>query len=202
MYIAGDPELVQERLRAEQLFAQFNRSAAPDIEGRQALLEQLLGSLGADTEIRPPLYCDYGYQLHVGARTFVNFGLVALDVATISIGNDVEIGPNVQLLTPTHPVESEPRRAKFEAARPISIGDNVWLGGGAIVLPGVSIGPISSSGQVPSSPRISLITSWPWATRPGSSDISSCSPRNWASTRSVPGPSRLAACGSPRLTAR
>jgi maltose O-acetyltransferase len=146
LYVAGDPELVQERLRAEQLFARFNRSAADDIEGRQALLVQLLGSLGADTEVRPPLYCDYGYQLHIGARTFVNFGLVALDVATITIGNDAQIGPNVQLLTPTHPVEPEPRRAKFEAARPISIGDNVWLGGGAIVLPGVSIGPNSVVG--------------------------------------------------------
>jgi maltose O-acetyltransferase len=146
LYVADDPELVQERLRAEQLFAQFNRSSAADIEGRQAMLVQLLGSLGADTEIRPPLYCDYGYQLHVGARTFVNFGLVALDVATITIGDDAQIGPNVQLLTPTHPVEPEPRRAKFEAARPITIGDNVWLGGGAIVLPGVSIGSNSVVG--------------------------------------------------------
>ncbi|WP_308259108.1 sugar O-acetyltransferase [Pseudonocardia sp. H11422] len=90
--------------------------------------------------IRPPLFCDYGYQIHIGARVFVNFGLVALDVATITIGDDVQIGPNVQLLTPTHPVEPEPRRARFEAARPIAIGDNVWIGGGAIVLPGVSIG--------------------------------------------------------------
>lgn len=84
--------------------------------------------------------CEYGYQLRIGARTFVNFGLVALDVAAITIGDDVQIGPSVLLLTPTHPVEPEPRRAKLEAARPITVGDNVWLGGGVIVLPGVTIG--------------------------------------------------------------
>jgi maltose O-acetyltransferase len=103
-------------------------------------LAELLGAVGSDTEIRPPLYVDYGGNLRVGARSFANFGLVALDVAAITIGDDVQIGPNVQLLTPTHPVEPEPRRAKWEAARPITIGDNVWLGGGAIVLPGVTIG--------------------------------------------------------------
>jgi maltose O-acetyltransferase len=90
--------------------------------------------------LRPPLYVDHGTNLRVGARCFANFGLVALDVADITIGDDVQIGPNVQLLTPTHPVEPGLRRAKWEAAEPITIGDNVWLGGGAIVLPGVTIG--------------------------------------------------------------
>jgi maltose O-acetyltransferase len=84
--------------------------------------------------------CDYGFQLHIGDRTFINFGLVALDVAMISIGDDVQIGPNVQLLTPTHPLVASERRAKLEGAAPIAIGDNVWLGGGVIVLPGVTIG--------------------------------------------------------------
>jgi maltose O-acetyltransferase len=85
-------------------------------------------------------YVDDGAHLRLGARCFANFGLVALDVAAITIGDDVQIGPNVQLLTPTHPLEPGPRRAKWEAAQPITIGDNVWLGGGAIVLPGVTIG--------------------------------------------------------------
>lgn len=88
----------------------------------------------------PALVRDYGVHLCVGARTFVNFGLVALDVAQITIGDDVQIGPNVQLLTPVHPVEPDSRRNKLEAAKPISIGDNVWLGGAAIVCPGVTIG--------------------------------------------------------------
>jgi maltose O-acetyltransferase len=107
---------------------------------RRALLEQLLGAIGEDTVIRPPLYVDYGSQLRIGARSFANYGLVALDVAAITIGDDVQIGPNVQLLTPTHPVEAGPRRDKWEAAEPITIGANVWLGGGVIVLPGVTIG--------------------------------------------------------------
>ncbi len=86
------------------------------------------------------MYCDYGYQIHIGARTFVNFGLTALDVARIVIGDDVQIGPNVQLLTPTRPTGAELRRAKWEAAKPITIEDNAWLGGGAIVLAGVVVG--------------------------------------------------------------
>ena len=140
-YRSDDPELVRDKLRARRLTDEFNRlpfdASAPDV---RRVLDELLGALGDDVEIRPPLYCDYGYQLRVGARTFVNFGLVALDVATITIGDDVQIGPNVQLLTPTHPVEAEARRSGIESARPIVIGDNVWLGGGVIVLPGVTIG--------------------------------------------------------------
>jgi maltose O-acetyltransferase len=140
LYLADDPELAAESLRAMRLSAEFNASLAEATEERKRLLAELLGSIGEGTEIRPPFRCDYGYQTHIGARTFANFGLVALDVATITIGDDVQIGPNVQLLTPTHPVEAEPRRNKLEAALPITIGDNVWIGGGAIILPGVTIG--------------------------------------------------------------
>ncbi len=139
-YIAQSPELIADSRRAARLMERFNSSSIDDVQERRRLLGQLLGHLGDDTEIRPPLYCDYGYQIRVGARTFVNVGLVALDVAVITIGEDCQIGPNVQLLTPTHPVDPEPRRAKWEAAKPITVGDNVWLGGGVIVLPGVSIG--------------------------------------------------------------
>ena len=132
-YLADDPELVEESLRALTLLEQFNATPVRDAGARTAILHQLLGALGPGSEIRPPLRCDYGYNLCIGARTFVNFGLVALDCAPITIGDDVQIGPNVQLLTPTHPVEPDPRRAKLEAASPIVIGDNVWLGGGALV---------------------------------------------------------------------
>ena len=140
LYRADDPELVEDNRRAVRLLEEFNRSTADVPHERRRILTDLLGSLGADTEIRPPLHCDYGYQIRIGARTFVNLGLLAMDVATISIGDDVQIGPNVQLLTPTHPVEAEPRRAKWESAEPITIADNAWLGGGVIVLPGRSIG--------------------------------------------------------------
>jgi maltose O-acetyltransferase len=140
LYLADDPQLVQESRRAEALTNEYNESSPFDPARRMRILGDLLGSIGEETEIRPPFYCDYGRNVHIGARTFVNFGLFALDVAEIRIGNDVQIGPNVQLLTPTHPLEPEPRRAKWEAAKPIAIGDNAWLGGGVIVCPGVTIG--------------------------------------------------------------
>jgi maltose O-acetyltransferase len=139
-YIADDPELRVASLRAMKLTREFNASDPSDRELRHRLLHELLGSLGEDSEIRPPLWCDYGSQIHVGARTFINFGAVLLDVATITIGDDGQVGPNVQFLTATHPVEAEPRRAKIESGHPITVGNNVWLGGGAILLPGVNIG--------------------------------------------------------------
>ncbi|MFC4146020.1 sugar O-acetyltransferase [Micromonospora mangrovi] len=139
-YIADDPEIIADLERAARLSERFNRSSTDDPTGRLAALRELLGSLGEDTWIRPPFHCDYGWQTHIGPRSFVNFNAVFLDVARITIGADVQIGPNVQLLTATHPVEPEPRRAKWEAAQPITIGDNVWLGGGVIVLAGVTIG--------------------------------------------------------------
>ncbi|WP_406396211.1 sugar O-acetyltransferase [Streptomyces sp. NBC_00887] len=139
-YIADDPELAADALRAAVLSERFNSAPAADPEARRAALAELLDELGEGVEVRAPLRVDYGYGISIGARTFVNFGAVFLDVARITIGTDVQIGPNVQLLTPTHPVAPEARRAKWEAAQPITIGDNVWLGGGVIVCPGVTIG--------------------------------------------------------------
>ena len=139
-YIADDPDIAERHHRAQDLMAAYNATSVRDARRRRELLEELLGEVGEDTEIRSPFYVDYGTQIRIGARCFANYGLVALDVVDITIGDDVQIGPNVQLLTPTHPVEPEPRRQKWEAAEPIVIGDNVWLGGGAIVLPGVTIG--------------------------------------------------------------
>lgn len=139
-YIADEPEIIADLDRAARLNERFNRSSADDPDGGLAALRELLGTLGEGTWIRPPFHCDYGRQTHIGPRSFVNFNAVFLDVARITIGADVQIGPNVQLLTATHPVEAEPRRAKWESAEPITIGDNVWLGGGVIVLAGVTIG--------------------------------------------------------------
>jgi maltose O-acetyltransferase len=140
LYIADDPQLAAESGRAATLLHRFNNSDPADPAARHATLRELIGSLGEGVEIRPPLFCDYGYQIAIGARTFVNYGAVFLDVAKITIGEDVQFGPNVQLLTPTHPLDPETRQAKYEAAEPITIGNNVWLGGGVIVLPGVTIG--------------------------------------------------------------
>jgi maltose O-acetyltransferase len=140
LYLADDPVLAEEQARAARLLDRFNQTGVDDGAERHGLLLALLGQLGEGSEIKPPLRCDYGYRIRVGARTFVNYGLVALDVASIAIGDDVQIGPNVQLLTPTHPIDPDTRRAKWEAAEPIAIEGNVWLGGGVIVLPGVTIG--------------------------------------------------------------
>ncbi|MFI7448631.1 sugar O-acetyltransferase [Nonomuraea sp. NPDC049714] len=140
LYLADDPELAELMLGAAELMEAFNASSARDPIERRRLLTELLGAIGEDTEIRPPLRVDYGRHLRIGARSFANYGLVALDVAPITVGDDVQIGTNVQLLTPTHPVDPELRRAKWEAAEPITVGDNVWLGSGAIVLGGVTIG--------------------------------------------------------------
>jgi maltose O-acetyltransferase len=140
LYLADDPELTEASLHALDLMDAYNATSARRRDERRRLLTELFAAVGEGTEIRPPLRVDYGRQISIGARTFANFGLVALDVAPITIGDDVQIGTNVQLLTPTHPVEPEPRRAKWEAAKPITIGDNVWLGSGVIVLPGVTIG--------------------------------------------------------------
>lgn len=140
LYLADDPELTAMAQRAFALMETYNRAPMSDRAARAAILSELLGAVGEDVEIRPPFYVDYGVHITVGPRTFANYGLTALDVATITIGADVQIGPNVQLLTPTHPIEPEPRREKWEAGQPIVIGDNVWLGGGVVVLPGVTIG--------------------------------------------------------------
>jgi maltose O-acetyltransferase len=139
-YLASDPELVRMHRRAMQRQEAYNETLDVDRGRRPRLLRKLLGSVGPDTTIRPPLYVDYGVHVTIGARCFANFGLVALDCARITIGDDVQMGPNIQLLTPTHPVDPEERRTGIEGAGPITIGDNVWLGGGAIVLADVTIG--------------------------------------------------------------
>lgn len=146
LYLADDPELAAAMGRAARLSKQFEDAFAADPAAAREILASLLGHLGEGAEVRPPLRVDYGEHLSIGARTFVNFNLVALDVAAIEIGADCQIGPNVQLLTATHPLAPEPRRAKLEAASPIAIGDNAWLGGGAIVLPGVTVGENSVVG--------------------------------------------------------
>lgn len=139
LYLADDPEIEADRDRAAALMERLNATTNAGPE-REEVLRELLGDVGDNTYVRPPLYIDYGSQITIGPRSFVNYNAVFLDVARITIGADVQIGPNVQLLTPTHPIEPDPRRDKWEAARPITIGDNVWLGGGAIVLAGVTIG--------------------------------------------------------------
>jgi maltose O-acetyltransferase len=145
-YLADDEQLRDASRRAYLLTRRFESAYAADFAQSREVLAELFGGVGIDVHIKPPLFVDYGFNITIGARCFVNYGLVALDVARITIGNDVQIGPNVQLLTPTHPLDPALRLAKYEAAKPIVIGDNVWLGGGAIVLAGVTIGDDSVIG--------------------------------------------------------
>jgi maltose O-acetyltransferase len=143
--LAGEPYVFDESLAADtrrcRLLLQIVNDATPDQdEERDDALRELLGSFGSGSNIRPPFRCEYGHRIHVGERVFANFGLVCLDVAPITIGDDTRIGPGVQLLTPTHPVEAGPRREGWEGGEPITIGRNVWLGGAVVVCPGVTIG--------------------------------------------------------------
>ena len=140
LYRASDPELVAANLRAQELLARFNTSAPSDASARDAVLRELFGAVGDGTVVKPRFSCDYGFNIRVGRNLFVNYDCVFLDVAPIDIGDDVQIAPAVQLYTATHPLDPAVRRSGLEAGRPIRIGDNVWIGGGAIVLPGVTIG--------------------------------------------------------------
>jgi maltose O-acetyltransferase len=137
-YKAEDPDLRADYERCEQALVRFN--ATTDRGVHAAILKELLAEVGEDVSVRPPFRLEYGYQTRIGPRSFVNFGAVFLDVGRITIGADVQMGPNVQLLTATHPIEPDPRRDRWEGSEPITIGDNVWFGGGVIVCPGVTIG--------------------------------------------------------------
>jgi maltose O-acetyltransferase len=133
-YDAQDPELRAERARSRELCERFNSGPDP------ALLAELLGSFGDGAEILAPFQCDYGWQINVGARTFINYGCVVLDAAAVTIGDDVQVGPAVQLLTAVHLLDAAERRRGTETAAPVAIGDGAWLAAGVIVCPGVSIG--------------------------------------------------------------
>jgi maltose O-acetyltransferase len=139
-YLPDDPELDAAMRRARSLSFRINSTDPADPDTIRELLTELLAEYGEGADIRPPFQCDYGQHFRFGARSFANFGLVVLDVAPVTVGEDVQIGPNVQLLTANHPLDPEPRRDKWESAAPVTIGDNVWLGGGVIVCPGVTIG--------------------------------------------------------------
>lgn len=139
LYLAGDAELVAERAHARSLLERYNAPAA-EADERARLLRALLGEAGEGVVIQPTFRCDYGYNISIGAGTFVNYDSVLLDVVPIRIGASCQLATRVQLLAATHPVDPDARRAGWESGSPITIGDDVWLGGGVIVCPGVSIG--------------------------------------------------------------
>jgi maltose O-acetyltransferase len=140
LYIASDPELRAAHVRAQGLLEHFNRIANSDAVERDRVLAELLGEVGVGTIVKPTFRCDYGMPIRIGAKTFVNYDCVMLDVAPITIGSCCQVGARVQLVTAAHPIDPGPRRAGWEYGKPITLGDNVWLGSGVIVCPGVSIG--------------------------------------------------------------
>jgi maltose O-acetyltransferase len=139
LYVADDSEIAAEFGHVQEMLARFN-GAEPDAwDRRDALLREMLHHVGEGVVVRPPFYCEYG-NIRIGDRTFVNVDAIVLDVAPVTIGTACQIAPRVQILTATHPIDPEPRRIGWEYAEPITIADNVWLGGGVTVCPGVTIG--------------------------------------------------------------
>lgn len=139
-YRADDPELVQAHLRAQALLDRFNDTSASEDALRRELLCSLFAAFGPGAVLKPPLRCDYGFNIAIGARTFVNYDTVLLDCNRITIGADVQIGPGVHIYTATHPLDLATRVSGVEAAHAVTIEDGVWLGGRAVVCPGVTIG--------------------------------------------------------------
>ena len=140
MYYAKDPELCADREKARLLFQQINKMNELEKEERDLLFYELFGTAGENLWIEPPFYCDYGYNIELGDNVFMNFNCCILDVSTVKIGSNTMFAPGVQVLTATHPIEAKPRISGVEYAKPISIGESVWVGGNAIICPGVTIG--------------------------------------------------------------
>lgn len=140
LYRADAADLARQRRQARQLTAQFNALATTEETKRAALLQQLFGAIGTGGYIEPNLRVDYGVNIHIGQNFYANYDPIMLDVAPITIGDNVLFGPRVSLLTPGHPMDADIRNSGVEYAQPITIGNNVWLGGYVTVLPGVTIG--------------------------------------------------------------
>lgn len=139
LYDAHDPELIEARSAARDLLQQLNAGSERDPELRQRLLTELLGTGGDTVWMQPPFYCDYGSNIHLGQRCYFNFNCVVLDVCEVRIGDFAFFGPAVQIYAATHPLEAQLRRTQ-EFGLPVTIGSDVWVGGGAIICPGVTIG--------------------------------------------------------------
>ena len=139
LYRADSPELIADNRRISAWMERFNATGAtPD--ARLPLMQEAFGHVGRDVVIRPPFHCDYGYNISLGDGVFLNFNCIILDVVAVTIGDGTQIGPGVQILAADHPRDAAERAGGLEFGRPISIGANVWIGAGALIMPGVSIG--------------------------------------------------------------
>lgn len=140
LYVATGEELAADARRVAEWMDRYNASIAATQRDHAALLREMLAEVGEGAYIRPPFHCDYGYNISLGRGVFLNFNCVILDVVKVTIGDRTQIGLGVQILTADHPRDPAQRRAGLEFGRPVTIGADVWIGGGAIVLPGVGIG--------------------------------------------------------------
>ncbi len=140
LYDASAAEIQLYQAAAQRWLARYNATLGMAASERHALLVERFAAVGEGAVIRPPFHCDYGFNISLGAGAFLNFNCVILDVVAVTIGDLTQIGPGVQLLAADHPRDAASRRSGVEFGRPVRIGSNVWIGGGAIILPGVSIG--------------------------------------------------------------
>ena len=145
LYYSADPELAKERQAAKKLLFEFNNANPEDLERRVQILRQLLKVKGK-VHIESPFYCDYGYNITLGDNFYANHGCIILDVNKVIIGDNVMFAPYVQIYSATHPTDPQVRVSGLELGKPITIGDNVWIGGGAIICPGVTIGDNTTIG--------------------------------------------------------
>ena len=146
MYDPLDKQLIEDRLQARKLIKMLNGINEDETENMMQILKKLIPNAGTGLWLQPPFYCDYGYNLLVGEKVFFNFNCVVLDVTTVIIGSRTMFGPNVQIYTATHPIQSGERASGLEYAKPITIGEDVWVGGSAVICPGVTIGDRSVIG--------------------------------------------------------
>src|SRR5215472_14615326 len=140
LYLASDKELTEERGRARMLTRLYNQTTERDWDQRYALLWQLFGSLGESICVEPPFRCDYGYNIYVGENFYANFDCVILDICPVTIGKNCLIGPGVHIYTATHSIEVQERIGGAEYGKPVTIGDNGWIGGRAVINPGIVVG--------------------------------------------------------------
>lgn len=140
LYLADSEELLMERKHANELMFKFNNCNPNDEIRKKSLLKKLIPNIGKNYRIKQPFFCDYGYNIYIGDNFFANYNCTILDVASVTIGNNVKLAPNVSILTAAHPIDPIIRNTNYEFGININIGNNVWIGGNTVILPGVKIG--------------------------------------------------------------
>jgi maltose O-acetyltransferase len=145
-YVAADAELGELNMRAQLLLHAFNTSHPSAVGQRREVIRSLFGAVGSNFDVKQPFFCDYGSNIYAGDNLFINYDCVVLDCNVVRLGDNVLLGPKVQIYTAHHPLEPEARRTLVEMASPVTIGDDVWVGGGVIVCPGVTVGDGSTVG--------------------------------------------------------